>query len=179
MSVTFTIPEIETERLRLRAHRPEDFEPLAAFYATKRSAGVGGPMSRGRTWRGFASVVGHWVLRGYGFWAIEEKASGAYCGNVGLWYPEDWPEPEIGWTMMGDAEGRGIAHEAALASRDYAYETLGWTTAISLIAPDNTRSQTLAQRLGAQHERDWTHETYGVMQIWRHLSPNELKTKKD
>ena len=171
MTVTFAIPELETERLRLRAPTAADFEHEAAFMATPRSAGVGGPATRAATWRSFASVIGHWVLRGFGFWAVEEKATGKYCGHVGLWFPEDWPEPEIGWTVMDHAEGRGIAHEAALASRTHAYGTLGWTTAISLIAPTNTRSQALAARLGAVRESLFEHESYGPMEIWRHPVP--------
>lgn len=178
MSVTFTIPELETERLRLRAPRAEDLDAEYAFYRTERSKGVGGPLSEGRAFRGFASIIGHWVLRGFGFWAVEEKASGSYCGRVGLWYPRDWPEAELGWTLMGHAEGRGIAREAALASRDYAYGTLGWNRIISLIAPDNSRSQALAATLGAVHERDFDHETYGRMEIWTHPSATDLKTAK-
>ena len=174
MTVTFSIPELETERLRLRAPTAADFEHEAAFMATPRSVGVGGPMSRAQTWRSFATTVGHWVLRGYGFWAVEEKATGAYCGHVGLWYPEDWPEPEVGWTLMGHAEGRGIAHEAALASRAYAYGTLGWTTAISLILPDNARSKALAARLGATLDSTFEHERFGPVEIWRHPGPEAL-----
>ena len=73
-----------------------------------------------------------------------------------------------------DAEGRGIAFEAALVARRYAYETLGWSTAISLIAPSNARSAALAERLGAAYERDFDHVRYGRAAIYRHPSPNAL-----
>ena len=72
---------------------------------------------------------------------------------------------------MEHAEGRGIAREAALASRRYAYDTLGWTTAISLISHDNLRSQALAERLGAVREDDYEHPSYGSMRIYRHPGP--------
>lgn len=165
------IPVIETDRLRLRAPSETDLEAEAAFFATERSAFVGGPLMRDEVWRAIASLLGHWVIRGYGFWAVDETATGTYCGRVGLWNPEAWPEPEIGWTLMEAAEGRGIALEAALAARDYAYTTLGWTTAVSSIDPKNTRSAALAERMGARYEYDYTHPRFGVMNIWRHPGP--------
>lgn len=129
----FEIPTLETERLILRAHREEDIPAEEAFFAAGRSGFVGGPLPREQVWRSVAGFLGHWALRGYGFWAIEEKASGGYAGRAGLWYPAGWPEPEIGWTLMDGYEGKGIACEAALGARRYAYEVLGWKTAISMV----------------------------------------------
>ncbi|MEM7506881.1 MAG: GNAT family N-acetyltransferase [Pseudomonadota bacterium] len=169
------IPVVETERLRLRAPSEADLETEAAFFATDRSAFVGGPLVRDEVWRAIASMLGHWVIRGYGFWAVDEKETGLYCGRVGLWNPEAWPEPEIGWTLMEAAEGRGIALEAALAARRYAYDTLGWTTAVSSIDPDNNRSAALAARMGARYEYDYTHPRYGEMKVWRHPGPEEVQ----
>ena len=90
---------------------------------------------------------------------------------VGLFYPEGWPEPEIAWTVFDGAEGRGIAFESATAARDHAYTALGWTTAVSLIAPDNPRSIALARRLGAVHDGDYPHPDHGTLQIYRHPAP--------
>lgn len=171
---TITIPRLETERLLLREYRQSDFDDFAAFYETDRSRFIGGPLNREMAWRGLATHLGHWALRGYGFWAVEEKATGRFCGHVGLWFPEGWAGPEVGWVMMGHAEGRGIALEAALASRRHAYEVLGWTTAISAIDPGNTRSIRLAQRMGCWHEGDFTHVRLGPMQVWRHPPPEAV-----
>lgn len=168
---SFTIPRIETARLVLRDYRETDFDDFAAFYRTERSRFIGGPLSRELAWRGMATHLGHWALRGYGFWAVEEKAGGQFCGHVGLWFPEGWPEPEVGWVMMGHAEGRGIAQEAALAARAHAYGTLGWPTAISAIDPGNLRSIRLAARLDCVYETDFTHVRLGPMQVWRHPPP--------
>lgn len=167
----FHIPRLETERLILRAYRQTDFDAFADFFATERSHFIGGPLTREMAWRGLATHLGHWALRGYGFWAVEEKATGAYCGHVGLWFPDGWPEPEIGWVMMQNAEGRGIAREAALAARAHAYGTLGWTTAVSLIAPGNVRSIALAERLGCVLEYEFDHSRLGRSLIFRHPAP--------
>jgi RimJ/RimL family protein N-acetyltransferase len=169
---TITIPTLETERLFLRALRAEDFEAEADFFASERSRSVGGPLARDQAWRVVAAMIGHWHMRGFGFWALEEKASGRYLGRVGLWQPHGWPDREIGWTLMDHAEGQGFAHEAALVARAYAYDTLGWTTMISLIEAGNLRSEALARRLGARREGAFLHPSGIPLNIWRHAGPN-------
>mgnify|MGYP001604089664 CR=1 FL=1 len=174
-----TIPRLRTPRLLLREYRQSDFDAFAAFHETPRSHFIGGPLTREMAWRGLAAHLGHWALRGYGFWAVEEAASGRFCGHVGLWYPEGWPAPEIGWVMMAEAEGRGIAHEAALAARRHAYRVLGWPGAISAIAPANLRSIRLAQRLGCRLDGVFAHSRLGEMQIWRHPAPREIALSEE
>jgi len=113
-------------------------------------------------------------LRGYGFFAIEIKETGAFAGHAGPWFPAGWPEPEIGWTVMSDFEGQGIAYEASVAAREYAYKTLGWTTAISLMDPANSRSAKLAERMGAVYEAEWQHPTFGPTIYYRHPARDAL-----
>ncbi|MEO0682081.1 MAG: GNAT family N-acetyltransferase [Pseudomonadota bacterium] len=169
-------PPLETERLRLRAFRAEDFEAEAAFYADDRSAGVGGPKPRDEAFRTFAHFIGHWTLRGFGMWALEETSTGLYLGRAGLHAPEGWPEPEIGWVLTApQAEGRGYAGEAARAARAWAYGTLGWTTAISLILPNNARSRRLAARLGARHEDTIPFRGLDAVEVWRHPGPDAVE----
>jgi len=147
------IPTLETERLILRPNRAGDFEAYAAFYETERSRLRGGPKGRYEAWVQFAAEVGHWQLRGYGFWAVEDKATGAYCGQVGLWNPEGWPAPEVGWLVFAEHEGKGIAYEAACRARDHAYRTLGWPEVASCISDGNARSVALAERMGCRLDR--------------------------
>jgi RimJ/RimL family protein N-acetyltransferase len=169
-------PVIETDRLRLRAPKASDFETCAEFLASPRAEFVGGPLSRGQAWRSFGHLAGHWLLRGYSMFVMADKTTDAPLGMCGPWFPEDWPEPEIGWSLWAPAaEGQGLAREAAIAARAFAYENLGWKTVISLIAPENIRSQSLAQRLGCSRDGSFTHETYGAMQIWRHPAPEALR----
>ena len=175
MSLSLPIPQLETERLILRAPQESDFEPEAAFYATDASRFVGGPKKPHETWRSLAMLMGHWAFRGYGFWALEEKATGTYLGRVGLWFPHGWFEREIGWTLMPQAQGKGYATEAALAARAHAYDVLGWDTAISQIAPANEPSKAVARRLGARFEQMYDDPEYGPIEIWRHLAPADIE----
>jgi len=161
------VPRLETPGLLLRAPRATDFDAYATYLASDRARFTGGPMDRNLAWRAFGHVVGHWVLRGYGVFVIEDKATGEALGTTGPFFPEGWPEPEIAWTLW-QGEGRGIATEAALAARTWAYEALGWTTAISLILDGNTRSEALAARLGCIRESSVTHAQFGAAGIWRH-----------
>jgi RimJ/RimL family protein N-acetyltransferase len=162
------IPVLETERLIMRGHLDSDFEPFAKFTASERSKGVGGPSSRAEAWRATAVMIGHWHLRGYGMWWREEKETGRAVGRVGLWNPEGWPAPELGWVIYEQFEGKGMAYEAAFAARDYAYTTLKWPTLISLITDGNARSIALAHRLGAKHDGTWTSPSGKAAQIYSH-----------
>ena len=173
-STTFTIPTLETDRLILRAHREEDIAAEKAFFATDASRFVGGPLPAHRAWRTVAMMIGHWALRGYGFWALEHKATGTYLGRVGLWFPDGWDEREVGWTLMPAAWGKGFATEAAEAARTYAYDILGWDTAISQIDPENEPSKAVARRLGATFEKTYEDPEYGTIEVWRHPAPESL-----
>jgi ribosomal-protein-alanine N-acetyltransferase len=165
------IPSLRTDRLVLRAPRPEDFEAYAAFRASERARVLGGPFTRIQSFEQLAGIVGHWQLRGFGRWIVADRATGEALGIVGLFYPEGWPEPEIAWSVFEAAEGRGIAFEAATAARDYAYRVLGWSTVVSLIAPDNHRSVALALRLGAAPDGVYPHAVHGDLDIYRHPAP--------
>ena len=95
-----------------------------------------------------AYLVGHWVLRGHGVWAVEERGGGQLVGRVGLLFPEGWPGLEVGWLIARPHWGKGYATEAARAAMDWARAELDATHLISLIADDNERSERVAQKLG-------------------------------
>lgn len=143
------VPVIETGRLVMRAPRGGDCDAFVAAHDSAHARWMGGDSGRDTAWRAFAAEAGHWVARGFGMWAVTLRGDDACLGMVGCWYPEGWPEREIGWFVFPEAEGRGIAHEAALAAREHAYARLGWQTAVSYIHPRNARSIRLAERLGA------------------------------
>ena len=169
------IPTIETERLLLRGWREDDVEAIADIYGDKISSRhIGGQMEPWQAWRSVCTFVGHWQFRGFGLFAVEEKSTGVCLGWAGPWRPHGWPDNEIGYSFRRSAWGKGYATEAAKAGLRYAYETLGWKTAMSCIDPNNIGSQNVAKRLGATHEASDVKVNFFVADIWRHLSPNEF-----
>ncbi|MBO9402283.1 GNAT family N-acetyltransferase [Shimia sp. R9_3] len=167
MSLALNIPVIETERLRLRAPQLSDLEPMVAFYASDRSAFVGGPRDEAATFTSLTSRLGHWVVRGYGLWHFEDKTSGTFLGWTGIINAPGWHEPELGWSVLAEGEGKGYASEAAIAARSYAAEHFGLSHLMSYLAPANSRSVAMAKRLGATFEHE--HELLGKFcHVYRH-----------
>lgn len=144
-------PVLRTERLTLRAPVPQDADAFVAFYQTDRARHVGGPMVPRMAWHFFCAEIGHWAVRGFGMFTVTRKCDDRALGIVGHWYPLDWPEREVGWVLF-EAEGEGIAAEAARACIDHAYGPLGWDSVVSYIDPENARSIRLAERLGATRD---------------------------
>lgn len=167
------IPTLETERLILRAPREADAERLIDFFADDDySAGFGGPLDRGDAWRWHALSAGHWLFRGYGYFSIDLRDTGEHVGICGIWNPEGWPEPELGWVIFKQYQKHGYASEAALAAREWAYDMLGLPALTSNIVPGNTASAALAQRLGARLEGETDNPFMGRVQVWRHPGPD-------
>ena len=171
--MTLAVPVLETERLRLRAPELSDFPAYAAFFASERAVHERGPMDERGAWREFCAALACWSLRGFGAWSATDRGTGAYFGEVGLFQPIEYPEPEIGWMVVPESEGRGVAHEAALAVRRWAYGALGLTTLVSYIAPENARSIRLAERLGAWRDREAPTIDPGDL-VYRHPGPEAL-----
>jgi RimJ/RimL family protein N-acetyltransferase len=149
-------PRLETARLVLRPFVPEDFEPFATMCAdaeVMRYINDGRPLTRGQAWRAMAMFAGHWALRGYGQWALVEKATGAFIGRAGLWNPDGWPGLEVGWFLDRARWGHGFATEAGLAALDWAFRELDVEHLVSVIHPKNAASIRVAERLGERFER--------------------------
>ncbi|NNC64712.1 MAG: GNAT family N-acetyltransferase [Gammaproteobacteria bacterium] len=143
-------PVLETSRLILRLPTGEDFDAYADFMADPDSAEfLGGVQPRSTAWRGFAQIVGAWQIRGFSMFSVIEKVSGEWIGRVGPWMPDGWPGTEIAWGTVRSRCNRGYATEAARASMDWAFETLGWEDVIHTIAPDNAASRAVARKLGS------------------------------
>lgn len=171
-------PILTTERLTLRAPQAADFEAIVPFITSDRARFVGGGADKGIgvAWRILAIFTGHWHLRGTGVFIMADRATGRPIGSAGPWYPGDWPEPELGWSVWDAAdEGKGYAHEAIVALRRHVYADLGWPTAVSYIDERNTRSLALARRLGCVHDTKAPPlDREEPVQIWRHPAPAEV-----
>ncbi len=144
--------QIETPRLLLRVQRKEDFEYFAELQRDEEACRyIGGTAPRAAAWRKFLQMPGAWAVQGFGMFAVIEKSSNQWVGNIGPWYPEGWPGTEVGWALRRSAWGKGYAYEAAVAAIDWAFDELGWTEVIHSIDLDNVGSQQLATRLGARN----------------------------
>ena len=153
-------PLVETERLRLRAHRREDFDDSAAMWA---DPGVvrylsGTPSSHEASWARLLRYPGHWALLGFGYWAVETKEDGQYVGEVGFAnYRRDMQppldeRPEAGWVFKTRAHGRGYATEAMLAAHAWMDRELKWPGTVCIIDPRHTASIAVAHKLGYDDE---------------------------
>lgn len=176
MSVRLTdSPVLTTERLVIRAPQAGDEAYMIPFATSARASWIGGgaDCSAGKAWRIFSIIAGHWVIRGYGSFIYCDREDGRPIGSAGPWFPGDWPEQELGWTVWDAAdEGKGLAHEAMLAIRAYTFETLGWKTAVSYIAHGNHRSRALAERLGCTlDETAATPHPEDPTWVFRHPTP--------
>jgi len=133
-----------------------DFEEYAAIHmddeVTRFTARA--HLSRMEAWRHLATIVGHWHLRGFGMWGVEEIANGRLVGRVGFHEPDGWPDFELGWTIGREFWGKGYATEAARAALKYAFEEMERDHVISLIDPENVRSIAVAEKLGESVEGD-------------------------
>ena len=145
---------LETDRLIMRPFAESDLDAYAVMCAdpeVMRFLG-GKTWDRMQTWRHIAATLGHWQLRGYGPWAVEERRSGELIGRVGFINPEGWPGFELGWTLARAAWGNGYATEAARRALDHAFTDMDRDHVISLIHPENQASLAVAERLGETRE---------------------------
>ncbi len=141
---------LETDRLILRWFREDDFAQFLTMSSdpeVMRFLG-GKPQTAIEAWKSMAAFMGHWYFRGYGVWAVEEKASGNLVGRIGLMNPAGWPGFELGWTLGRDSWGKGYATEGARRALQYVFTEMKRDHVISCIAPENVNSIKVAERLG-------------------------------
>ena len=149
-------PTLETERLRLRAWRKNDRKSYFAILqepAVHRHFGPE-PMGMEECWRRLMAAAGGWQLNGFGGWAVERKSDGKLLGMIALFTawrglePEFGEEPEMGWIFATESHGQGLASEACDAVLEWAEANLPPSPIWAIIAPANTPSIKLAERLG-------------------------------
>ncbi|WP_404615810.1 GNAT family N-acetyltransferase [Rhodanobacter hydrolyticus] len=160
-----SVPELETARLRLRAHRPDDHDACTAMWADPAVVRyIGGrPFTAEETWRRMLGSRGMWSMLGFGYWAVEEKAGGRYVGDIGFGDFRREIEPslvgmlEFGWVLSPQAHGHGYASEAIAAATAWADVHLPDMRAVCLINEGNAASIRVAAKAGF---REWQRTTY-------------------
>lgn len=170
------VDELRTERLVLRRWQPEDEAEMTRI---NREPEVGRYLNRPVDDAAVAAfhgvMVGHWEAHGYGPWAIESLEpglEGRFLGFAGLAHVPPFlaaagPAPELGWRLDPAHWGRGLATEAALAARDDALGRLGLPEIVSIIHPQNVRSQRVAAKLGMTRQRQIENPVLGIQtDVW-------------
>ncbi len=150
------VPQLETARLRLRGHRLDDFPAIRAMWrdpaVTKYIDGK--PRAEEECWLKFLRATGFWAHLGYGYWIIEEKASGAIVGETGFgdfkreMTPSLRGEPEIGWALAAPFHGKGYGYEAARAAVAWGDANKIPAPMSCIIGPENTASIRIAEKCG-------------------------------
>jgi len=170
--MTFDVTtKLHTQRLFLRPMQAEDVDAHIDMMRDQRLANF---LTENQTirdrdveWRMAASILGHWQIRGFGFFSVFEKSSGKWIGRVGPWQPEGWPGLEVGWAIHGDYWGKGYAPEAALATMKWTFEQFeNLPRIISVIDSNNKNSQMVAQKVGETNSGEKFNLWNFVLDIW-------------
>jgi RimJ/RimL family protein N-acetyltransferase len=144
--------ELRTERLLLRQWRDEDAEALAEIYAQPEYLEHMPPLDLEETKAQLGRFRAQWEHEGFSHWAVEEAASGALIGRIGLLRHHDWPleesPVEVGWCLDRDRWGEGLATEGGRASLACWREHLDDGRLLSITLPANRRSRAVMERLG-------------------------------
>ena len=162
------VPILESERLKLRGHRLTDFAACAAMWAdpiVTRYIG-GKPFSQEEAWARLLRYVGHWALLGFGYWAIEEKATGEFVGELGFAdfkrdiKPSLQDTPELGWALAARVHGKGYATEAVRAAITWGDAHFGRVRTACIIHPENLASIRVAEKSGYREFQRATYKSH-------------------
>jgi RimJ/RimL family protein N-acetyltransferase len=150
------VPVLESERLILRGHTPDDFPAHFAMWSDPQVVRFisGQPLSEEDSWARFMRIVGHWALMGFGFWSVHEKDGGRRVGETGFLdvkraiVPSLSGTPEVGWGLIKEVHGKGYATEAVNTALAWGERRFGKVRFSCIIDPDNAPSLAVAARTG-------------------------------
>lgn len=177
------VPSLETERLRLRGHRLDDFVHCATMWADPTvTRYIGGkPLTEEESWTKLLRYAGHWSLLGFGYWVAEDKATGNYVGEIGFGefkrdlQPSLRGVPEIGWVLTSNAHGRGYATEAVRVVVAWGDAHFRSAQTACIIDPENLPSIRVAVKCGYREFQITTYKGRPTIMFVREPSaPGEL-----
>ena len=169
------VPVLQTKRLTMRGHRLDDFADCAAMWAdpvVTRYIG-GKPLSEEEAWTRLLRYAGHWALMGFGYWAIEEKETGRFVGELGFAdYKRDIEPsikgvPELGWALASKAHGKGYATEAVGAAVAWGDAHFGSARTVCLVHPENLASIRVAEKCGYKEFQRTTYKGHPTIMFAR------------
>ena len=181
-----SFPALDTTRLTLRTHTAADFADSTAMWADPAvTRHIGGrPSTAEETWARVLRYAGHWTLLGFGYWAVRERGTGRFVGEVGLadYRREMTPAldaPEVGWVLAPWAHGRGLATESVEAALAWADAQAGSSSAppalatgrtACAIAPENVASVRVAEKCGFRRTGSATYRGAALAVLTRHAT---------
>jgi RimJ/RimL family protein N-acetyltransferase len=158
MAEPIVIPRLNTERLLLRAFEKDDLDPFAALVADidviRYATYDGTTMTRTQAWNWLCLMLGHWHMREFGIWGVEEKSSGELIGRIGLQFLDWFEDVELVWMLAKSAWGKGYAAEGARAAIDFGLNNLKLPRLAAVIHQENKPSIHLAESLGMEMEKE-------------------------
>lgn len=150
----------ETTRLLAERLRPEHAEVIHAMHQDPaHMATLGGVRTAEQSAEYMRRNLQHWDEHGFGVWLLRDRRSGEVVGRVLLRYLElgGATEVEVGYSLMPEYWGRGLAAEAAGRCLEIGRECLGLRRVIAVTLPDNARSRRVMEKLGMTYEREGEH----------------------
>ena len=149
---------LRTERLVLRAFRPDDVDAVLGWQADPQAVRYVpyGPRDRDQVVEVLRRKVGSTALREEGDLlelAVERADDGALIGDLLLALRSVEHETlEVGYIFATAQQGRGYATEAVRAAVDLAFAVLGARRLVARVDARNTASRALLERLGFRLE---------------------------
>lgn len=168
--------ELETARLRLRMFAPDDLDELSLIAAdpeVMRYIGEGHPLTREETLYNLTNIIETFHRRGFGRWALSDKANGALVGYGGFAFKSEATGVEIVYMLSRPYWGRGLALEVGRACLRYGFEEMGLSSILGCTRPGNSRSRRVLERLGFKFLGEGNYHGYSSVQylieseMWR------------
>ncbi len=163
-SICYTAPivrndveTLSTARLHLTRIRETDLADLCRMHRDARvMATLGGVRDDDVSGEILAQLAAHWDQHHFGYWMARDRGSGAFIGRGGLRrvVVGGAPEVEIGYALMPEHWGRGLASELARECVRVGFDVLCECALVAFTLPTNAASRRIVERLGFAYERD-------------------------
>jgi RimJ/RimL family protein N-acetyltransferase len=157
-----TFPEgpvtLQTPRLVMRQWQPSDHDEYIELFTDPEVARyifLERPVRREQLLEASAGYLRQWQERGFGPFAVLDKMTRAWIGQLGLNYLAHWPGPdkiEVGWELHRAWWGRGLATEGALAALRFGFDEHRLPRIISTTVPDNHASWRVMEKIGLTYQ---------------------------